>query len=262
MELKFEGTSTPTGQIGSFIKVYYNRLDRASPPLTGLVESGSVAISFTIKETQKDELEEYLHAVRPVFLSSVRWVSQFDEGIFGLCTGCWEKTCCRRAAEYMMGNTSIANCTDSAIAATPPYMPSSGSIDLATFSNNNTSYDLSTYNAATMIHHGDKLVEAVKYMKNRLRRGLPVLIGTHYNSKDGRIPNNANRATRHFMVVVGMGMEGGSLYFRFYDLGRGVDYESSATSEGNKLVVNRQQGSIQGSYQDYTYTITEILKLN
>jgi len=97
---------------------------------------------------------------------------------------------------------------------------------------------------------------------NFAKRGLPVLIGTHYNSKDGRIPNNANRATRHFMVVVGMGMEGGSLYFRFYDPGRGVDYESSATSEGNKLVVNRQQGSIQGSYQDYTYTITEILKLN
>ena len=64
------------------------------------------------------------------------------------------------------------------------------------------------------------------------------------------------------MVVVGMGMEGGSLYFRFYDLGRGVDYESSATSEGNKLVVNRQQESIQGFYQNHTYTITEILKLN
>ena len=159
-----------------------------------------------------------------------------------------------------MGNTSIANCTDSAIAATPPYMPSSGSIDLATFSNNNTSYDLSTYNAATMIHHGDKLVEAVKYMKNRLRRGLPVLIGTHYISDKGRIPNNANRATRHFMVVVGMGMEGDNLYFRFYD--PGTSKELSATSEDNKLVVNRQQGSIQGSYQDYTYTITEILKLN
>jgi len=97
---------------------------------------------------------------------------------------------------------------------------------------------------------------------NFAKRGLPVLIGTHYNSKDGRIPNNANRATRHFMVVVGMGMEGDNLYFRFYVLGRGVDYESSATSEDNKLVVNRQQGSIQGFYQNHTYTITEILKLN
>ena len=138
--------------------------------------------------------------------------------------------------------------------------PSSGRIDLATFSNNSTSYDLSTYNAATLIHHGDKLVEAVKYMKDRLRRGLPVLIGTHYNSEDGRIPKNANRATRHFMVVVGMGMEGDNLYFRFYD--PGTSDELSATSEGNKLVVNRQQGSIQGFYQNHTYPITEILKLN
>jgi len=64
------------------------------------------------------------------------------------------------------------------------------------------------------------------------------------------------------MVVVGMGMEGDNLYFRFYDPGRGVDYESSATSEDNKLVVNRQQGSIQGFCRDYIHTITEIVMLN
>jgi len=95
---------------------------------------------------------------------------------------------------------------------------------------------------------------------NFAKRGLPVLIGTHYISDKGRIPNNANRATRHFMVVVGMGMEGGSLYFRFYD--PGTSDELSATSEGNKLVVNRQQGSIQAWYLGKTYTITEIVKLN
>ncbi len=95
---------------------------------------------------------------------------------------------------------------------------------------------------------------------NFAKRGLPVLIGTHYNSEDGRIPKNANRATRHFMVVVGMGMEGDNLYFRFYD--PGTSKELSATSEDNKLVVNRQQGSIQGFYQNHTYPITEILKLN
>jgi hypothetical protein len=263
MGLKYENITTPSGQEGNFIKVYYNRFDKASPPTTGFVLSDSLAISFIIKETQKDEFEEYLHSIKTVFLSSINWVSQFDEDVFGLCTGCWTTSCCRRAAEYMMGNTNIANCTDSVIAETPPYMPIYGRIDLATFSDNSSSYTVATYNAATLNYDNDKFVEAIKFMKDKLRNGLPLLIGTHYiNENSTFVPNNANRATRHFMVVVGMGMEGDNLYFRFYDPGRSLIYESSATSTSNKLIINRQQSSIQVQYRDRTYTLTEIVKVN
>lgn len=263
IELKYENTTTPSGQEGNFVKVYYNRLNKANPPATGFVKSDSLAISFIIKETQKDEFEEYLHSIKTVFLSSINWVSQFDEDIFGLCTGCWTTSCCRRAAEYMMGNTNIANCTDSIIAETPPYMPIFGKIDLATFSDNSSPYTVTTYNATPLNYENDKFIEAIKYMKEKLRNGLPILIGTHYiNVNSTFVPNNVNRATRHFMVVVGMGMDGDKLYFRFYDPGRSLSNESSAKSTSNKLIINREQSSIQGQYQGRTYTLTEIVKVN
>ncbi|MDI3527022.1 MAG: hypothetical protein PWR03_1205, partial [Tenuifilum sp.] len=262
MELKYENTTTPLGQEGNFIKVYYKRLDKVTPPAIGYAESGSLAIAFIIKESQKDEFEEYIHAIKTINLSSINWVSQFDEDIFGLCTGCWKSSCCRRACEYMMGNTNIANCTDSIIAYKPPYLPVFGRINLATFSDNTSLYNVSTYNAAALNFDPDKFAEAIRYMKDNLRNGLPVLIGTHYTNGISNPPNNSNRATRHFMVIVGMGMEGDKLYFRFYDPGRSVSNMFNATSPDNKLIINRQNSSIQGHYRNRTYTLTEIVKVN
>jgi len=63
------------------------------------------------------------------------------------------------------------------------------------------------------------------------------------------------------MVIVGMGMDGDNLYFRFYDPGRTLEYKSDATSPTNKFIVNWQQSSIQCTYNNYTYTITEIVKI-
>ncbi|QKG81013.1 hypothetical protein [Tenuifilum thalassicum] len=90
MELKYENTATPSGQEGSFVKVYYTRLDKASPPFIGYCKTNRLAVSFVIKETQKDEFEEYLYAIKTVNLNT-SWVSQFDEDIFGLCYGCWNE---------------------------------------------------------------------------------------------------------------------------------------------------------------------------
>ena len=64
------------------------------------------------------------------------------------------------------------------------------------------------------------------------------------------------------MIIVGMGIEGDNIYFRFYDPGREVSKAANATSPNNKLIINRQQGSIQGTYDNKTYTITEIIKTN
>ena len=262
MEILTESVTAPEGLEGSFIKLYYNRLDKEVSPKTGYIQSNSLAVSFIVKESQKDEFEEYLHAIETIFLNSIIWVSQFNEDIFGLCTGCWRRSCCRRATEYMMGNTNIANCTDSTIAESAPYMPVFGKINLATFSDNSGTYTSATYNAATLNYDTESFVDAVKYIKDKLRSGLPILIGTHYTNGTSTPPRNNNRATRHFMVVVGMGMEGDNLYFRFYDPGRGVSSRSYATSINNKLTISRKQGFIQGNYQNRTYTITEVVKVN
>lgn len=204
----------------------------------------------------------FLEEINSIFLKNVSWVSQFDESIFGLCSGCWISSCCKRAAEYMMGNTNIANCRDTIIAKNPPSMTVFGIIKTANFSNNTSKYTKDSYNSATLNYNMGNLDDAVKYIKDRLNAGRPVLIGVHYTNGSSTPPNNPNRATRHFMIVVGTGIEGGNSYFRFYDPGRKTENQINAISPTNKLIINRQKGSIQGSYNDRTYTITEIIKNN
>ena len=60
MKFKYENTTTPSGQEGNFVKVYYTRLDKASPPATGYSESDSLAVSFVIKTGQKELFKDYL----------------------------------------------------------------------------------------------------------------------------------------------------------------------------------------------------------
>ncbi|MEQ8683720.1 MAG: hypothetical protein RIE86_00440, partial [Imperialibacter sp.] len=89
-----------------------------SPYVQANEATGVSRIEIDVKSEEVFDFEEYLFPTRDIFLEHVNWVSQFDESVFGLCSGCWRTSCCRRAVEYMMGNTSIANCTDSVIAVT------------------------------------------------------------------------------------------------------------------------------------------------
>ncbi|MEP2667736.1 MAG: fibronectin type III domain-containing protein [Cyclobacteriaceae bacterium] len=197
-----------------------------------------------------------------IFLDNVQYVSQFDESVFGLCIGCWTNSCCRRATEYMLGNTNIANCTDNTIASTAPYMTVTEKIITASFTNTTATYTTSTYNSATLNSNLTNAQAASDYMKERLDVGKAVLIGVHYTNGTSTPPNNSNRATRHFMVVVGYGMEGQDIYFRFYDPGRSIAYQADATSPNNKLIFKSNTGFIQGSYFNKTYTLTEVSKTN
>jgi len=205
--------------------------------------------------TDNEESEE-------IFLDNVQYVSQFDDSIFGLCTGCWTNSCCRRATEYMMGNTNIANCTDSTIASTAPYMAVTEKIITASFSNTTAIYTTSTYNSAILNSNATNAKAAIDYMKARLDVGKAVLIGVHYTNGTSTPPNNSNRATRHFMVVVGHGREGQDTYFRFYDPGRSIAHQADATSSNNKLIFNSNTGFVQGTYFNKTYTLTEVSKTN
>jgi hypothetical protein len=196
-----------------------------------------------------------------ILLDNVQFISQFDESIFGQCTGCWSSSCCRRAAEYMMGNTNIANCSDSIIARTAPSMSVLGKINIATFSNNSVTYTKETYNAAILNYDLSSTEEGLNYIIDRLRAGKPVLIGIHYTN-GSKPPNNTNRATRHFMVVVGYKKDAnGQESFRYYDPGRKT--ETDGASINNKLIVDKTQNSISGTYKNTeTCTITEIVKTN
>jgi hypothetical protein len=166
MELKFEGTSTPTGQIGSFIKVYYNRLDRASPPLTGLVESGSVAIAFTIKETQKDELEAYLNNE---LSTNATWVSQFNRAVFSDCT-CFPSSCCFYASQYIVKHS------------TEFYSPNDNQIAMSRFPINNA--PLIDMQTPVSIPSGFTL--GVAYLDARLAEGKPIVVGVYYRERQER----------------------------------------------------------------------------
>jgi hypothetical protein len=226
---------------------------------------------FPFSDLMHNSMEEWLkflkilveerneNVTEEVFLDEVTYVSQFDESVFGLCSGCWTSTCCRRATEYMMGNTNIANCTDTIIAAKAPYMKVLESLVTASFSNNTTKYTKETYNAASLNYNGKNAEDAVTYMRERLRNRKPVLIGVHYTN-GGKPPNNNNRATRHFMVVVGMKVTSESISFRFYDPGRSIPNRAEATSENNLLNYDSDKGYIRGLYNGQTYTLSEVVK--
>jgi hypothetical protein len=193
-----------------------------------------------------------------IILNNVTWVSQSDSAVFGQCTGCWTSSCCRRAAEYMMGNTNIANCSDSVIAASAPYMPVSGRINTAMFSDNVKEYTQETYDDAVLNYDSVAMKDGIAHIKDKLEAGRPVMIGVHYLG-GSKPPNNANRATRHFIVVIGyVKEEAGEEYFLFYE--PTAKLRTKGTSSGNKLIINRQQGNIQGYFGTRLYTITEILK--
>jgi Ni,Fe-hydrogenase III component G len=216
-------------------------------------------ISFTIKTDEKQVFEDYLYGKDIDISDKVQWVSQFDENIFGKCD-CWTSACCRRACEYMLGNTNIANCEDTVIAKDAPYKTQKSKIVLAYFSDNTKKYSKDEYNSETLIYDKNKIDEGFNYIKNELQAHRPVLIGVHQTNRGNNPPNNKNRATCHWMIVVGIGMENGVKYIRFFDPGRKVDNHNDATSVDNKLKYDSNNGCYSGIYRGEIYTLTEIIK--
>jgi hypothetical protein len=211
-------------------------------------------LGILVEKTESDEDEV-------IFLSDIEWVSQKNETIFGLCSGCWPSACCRRAAEYMMGNTDIANCSDPLIAANGPNLPVTQKFVTASFANNTMEYTSLQYNDAELTCNSTEINKAVSHLENTLKEDKTILIGVHYTNGTTTPPKNINRATRHYMVVVGMKRENNILSFRFYDPGRSQDNMSSATSESNYLTVE-PDGCVTGNYYNRTYTLSEVLKTN
>ena len=135
-----------------------------------------------------------------------------------------------------------------------------GRINTATFSDNTTKYTQTTYNATVLNYDPTAMKDGIMHIKDKLEAGRPVMVGVHYTVTYDP-PKNSNRATRHFLVVVGYVKEkAGQEFFLFYD--PATDDYSSGTSPDNKLFIYRQQNYIQGLHSGKTYTITEIIKTN
>ena len=249
-----KSTTNPYGSGASFWAIKYeNILEIKIPESETNAEKKIRALAKWLFEEKSDNEIE-------IILDNVQWVGQFDESVFGQCTGCWRHACCRRASEYMLGNTNVANCSNSNIAKNSSPMAVNGTITLATFSNNNKNYNKDTYNAEPLIYRTEELNNGIQYMINKLQQGRPIIIGAHYINTNYGPPNNPNKATRHFVVIVGYVRNNNQEYFLFYE--PATSDITVGASQNNRLSVNRQEGYIRGTNNGKTYTITGITQTN
>ena len=75
----------------------------------------------------------------------------------------------------------------------------------------------------------ENLIDGVKYMKEQLSSGKPLVVGVATGRKHG----NFNHNTGHFINIAGMGFDSKGNYFSYYDNG------TSFISKGTDLKENR-----------------------
>jgi hypothetical protein len=128
-------------------------------------------------------------------------------------------------------------------------------IDIATLKNNSSWKTQSDLQADAA-----KFNESITYIDETLAAGKPVLIGMHYENDKDKL-YNTNKATLHYMIIVGKIYKNNKEYYWFYDPGRGVQYELEAKSQTNLLEIDRNKSMIHGIYKENKpYTITEVRK--
>ena len=209
-------------------------------------DKASTALEILVADDYADELAEYLFESRfeEVDLSDkVQWVSQYDDVIKNFC----KKGCCFRTCEYILQNT---------IGKTAP--PSDAN-NVAVLQNSENYNDLKPTG---------NFEERLSYMKDQLKQGNPIVIGVHRYSTDAPY-NDSNKATRHFVLVVGMGYDDVTRknYFSFFEVGTNpVNELTVGTNPNNRLYLDSEQKTVSGyttmlpngSTVHPFYTITEI----
>ena len=105
--------------------------------------------------------------------------------------------------------------------------------------------------------NSEKFTEAITYIDATLKSGNPLVIGVHYtNTHNGAY--NSNKATFHYMVLVGKYYKNKKEYYRFNDPGR--TSEANGKAETNLLEIDKTNNKISCTYNGKTYTITEVRK--
>ncbi|MDR2423295.1 MAG: hypothetical protein LBD59_01045, partial [Prevotellaceae bacterium] len=249
-------------------------------------------------ETQLKAWMHYLGIlvdVRDIRLENVRWISQFSSEINGrpchwcgtsgtccnggtACTTCPKdstntKKCCMETCSTDT-LTTCDSCTNQQICNTRACKSNSCCYYTAltmieqfgVTTNLNQKEDI-----ATLISNSNwkkqsdlkvniqNFIWSVAYIDSILKLGKPVLIGVHYDN-DYPHPYNDNKATFHYMVIVGKTYKYDKEYYMFYDPGREFINQAKATSETNLLEVDRNKNMIHGTYKENPYTITEVRK--
>lgn len=166
MGLNSVNIATPASQNGDFVQIYFNRLEQAAPPRSGIVESDNVGVSFVIKEAQRDEFEAYLNNE---LRANATWVSQFNSTVFGDCT-CLRSSCCFYTSQYIVKHS------------TEFYSPNGNQIAISRFPRNNAPLiDLQT---PVSIPSGFTL--GVAYLDAKLAEGKPIVVGVYYRERQIR----------------------------------------------------------------------------
>jgi RHS repeat-associated protein len=98
--------------------------------------------------------------------------------------------------------------------------------------------------------------QGIQTIDNYIANGKTPIVGVNVNG--GTNSDNANRATQHFVVIVGSGVDNGGKYYNFYD--PGTSYESKGASPDNKLYLNGDILSGKSVYNQNTatYVVTEV----
>jgi hypothetical protein len=232
---------------------------------------------------------------KDIILDNVRWISQFSAeingrnchwcGSSGLCcnggTPCLtcpndstgKTKCCQTVCTDSLQTTACDSCKNEVICKTGTCKSNnccfqtalamieqfgvttnrSQAIDIATLKNSKSWKEQSDLQADVA-----KFEENITYIDETLASGNPVLIGVHYQNKY-REPYNANKATFHYMVIVGKIHKNNKEYYWFYDPGRIVQNKGISTT--NLLEIDRNKNMIHGIYKNNKpYTITEVRK--
>lgn len=101
---------------------------------------------------------------------------------------------------------------------------------------------------------GEQASLGVKYIDKQLQEGRPVMIGVD----DGRVAAyNADATTEHFIVIVGKVVDGGEVYYRYFD--PGTSWGSKGYSTGNLMHLGADNTLSGKSYSgSKTYTMAQV----
>jgi hypothetical protein len=231
---------------------------------------------------------------RDIIIDNVRWISQFSSEINGRnCHWCTSGLCCNGgspcetcpkdstnktkccpvACTDTLQTTTCDSCTNQVICQTGTCKSNNccfqtalamieqfglttnrnQAVDIATLINNNSWKEQSDLQADIT-----KFNESISYIDETLKSGNPVLIGVHYENDKDKL-YNANKATLHYMIIVGKIHKNDKEYYWFYD--PGTSNELKGKSAINLLEIDRNKNMIYGIYKKgKIYTITEVRK--
>ena len=190
--------------------------------------------------SQSELFESYLLIEQEVLINGIIWRSQADSYFSDYTCFSPKNECCYQASKTILEQFSVT--TDW-----------SNRIDVAVLPN---SKDYNTL-AATNFEAG------LEYLKSTIRSnskgGKPVVVGVHYPHDYASA--NGNKATYHFVVIVGKGYDRAlrKYYYRYYEVG--TSDLSIAKSERNRLYVDESLKKLSGiGGRDINYVVTEIRK--